>query len=79
MSFEFGPLIVRGAGIRFFIVYELSEIARRETVLALNTHLRTGALQHRIAKTYTLDNIVQAHLDVEGGKLIGNVVIRHAE
>jgi len=79
VSFEFGPLIVRGAGIRFFIVYELSEIARRETVLALNTYLRTGALQHRIAKTYTLDNIVQAHLDVEGGKLIGNVVIRHAE
>ena len=79
VSYDFGPMIVRGAGIRFFIVYELSAAARQETVLALNTYLRTGVLQHRIAKTYTLDQVAQAHLDVESGKLIGNVVIRCGE
>lgn len=34
------------------------------------------ALRHRIAQTYTLDEVVKAHQDVESGVMIGNVVVK---
>ena len=75
VQFDFLPMILSGAAVRFFIVYELSPSARAETVSALNGYLRTGALTHNVAERFSLDHIVEAHEAVESGRLTGNAVV----
>lgn len=74
-SLEFAPLITRGVALRFFIVYELSHRARQDMVASLNGYLSAGLLQHKIAARFSLEGIAAAHEAVEGGQVIGNVVI----
>jgi NADPH2:quinone reductase len=71
----FSPLILTGAAIRFFIVYELAPEARSETIEQLARWIGTGRLQHAVAARYPLDRIVDAHEAVERGTPIGNVVV----
>ncbi|WP_375461727.1 NADPH:quinone reductase [uncultured Enterovirga sp.] len=76
VSCPFGPMIMSGAAIRFFIVYELSPEARRETVDTLTGWLQGGLVRHAVAATFALDDIVAAHEAVESGAVMGNVVVR---
>jgi NADPH2:quinone reductase len=75
VAFDFLPMIQRGAALRFFIVYELSPMARAETVSGLNGYLRAGTLRHNVAERFPLGRIVEAHEAVESGLLTGNAVI----
>ncbi len=75
-TFDFGPMIMSGAAVRFFIVYELSPEARRRGVDDLTRWLEEGRLQHTIAATLPLERTIEAHERVEQGKLIGNVVVQ---
>jgi NADPH2:quinone reductase len=75
-SFEFGPMILSGAAVRFFIVYELPADARRQGVADITRWLEDGRLQHAIAAEFPLERIAEAHEAVEGGRLIGNVIVR---
>lgn len=72
---EFGPMIMSGAAVRWFIVYELSPAARRDAMETLGGWLRDGRLRHAVAKTFPLAEIASAHEAVESGKVIGNVVL----
>lgn len=71
----FSPLIVSGAAIRFFIVYELSTQARDEAEREINRWLVEGRPQHAVAASYPLERIVEAHEAVEQGRHMGNVVL----
>jgi NADPH:quinone reductase len=71
----FSPMILTGAAIRFFIVYELSPQARAEATGQLERWLSEGRLQHAVAATYPLDRIIDAHESIERGTHIGNVVM----
>ncbi len=73
---QFGPMILAGAAIRFFIVYELSPEVRRQTVAELAGWMEAGRVRHAVAMTVPLDGIVSAHEAVESGSVIGNVVVR---
>jgi NADPH2:quinone reductase len=75
VSLSFGPMILSGAAIRFFIVYELSEEARSQALAQLGYWLEAGKLQHAVGATMPLAEIVAAHEAVEGGKVMGNVVL----
>jgi NADPH:quinone reductase-like Zn-dependent oxidoreductase len=75
-TFDFGPMIMSGAAVRFFIVYELSPEARKRGVDDLTRWLEEGRLQHTIAATLPLERTIEAHERVEQGKLIGNVVVQ---
>lgn len=75
IAFPFAPMILIGAAVRFFIVYELAPEARVQTQDALSSYLRSGLLTHAVAQTFSLDEIVSAHEAVEGGRIIGNVVL----
>jgi len=57
------------------LVYILPEPARRQSIQDINQALVQGALVHAIAESYPLDRIVAAHLAVESGKAVGNVVV----
>lgn len=72
---EFGPMIMKGAAIRFFIVYELSPAVRREAVATLTGWLEAGRVRHTIARSFSLDDVAAAHEAVESGTLIGNAVV----
>lgn len=75
IPFSFGPMITVGAAARFFIVYELAPSVREQTIRALNGYLRAGSLTHRVTRTFALDDIVKAHEAVEGGGIVGNVIL----
>ena len=71
----FSPLILTGAAIRFFIVYELAPKVRAEAIEQLTRWINEGRLRHAVAARYPLDSIVDAHEAVERGTHIGNVVV----
>ncbi|MEK8031755.1 NADPH:quinone reductase [Ideonella sp. DXS29W] len=71
----FGPMILIGAAMRFFVVYELTPPVRDRLVASLNAYLQAQRLQHSVAARYPLDQIAAAHEAVESGKVVGNVVL----
>jgi NADPH2:quinone reductase len=75
MALPFGPMILSGAAIRFFIVYELSAEARAQGLAQLGAWLEAGRLQHAVGAVLPLDRIAEAHERVEQGAATGNVVL----
>jgi NADPH2:quinone reductase len=76
MVLNFGPMIMSGAAIRFFIVYELAAAARAKGLAQLEAWLAAGKLVHAIGRVLPLAEIVAAHEAVEQGSVMGNVVLR---
>lgn len=74
-TFDFVPMIMSGAALRFFIVYELPEEARLRGIRDITRWASDGLLLHTIAARFPLDRIVDAHEAVEAGRQIGNVVV----
>jgi NADPH:quinone reductase len=75
IKLPFSPLILTGAAIRFFIVYELAPAARREAIAQLTRWIEERKLQHALAARYPLEATVAAHEAVERGTHMGNVVV----
>ena len=71
----FRTLLFSSISLRFFIVYDLTAAERCSALEGLNTLLADGRLIHTIGARFALDDIAAAHEAVEGGKVIGNVVI----
>lgn len=74
-TLPFFPMIARNFGVRFFIVYHLSDADRRRAVGVLTDFLRRELLQHNIALKLPLASIAEAHRAVESGTVTGNVVL----
>lgn len=74
-TLPFFPMISRNFGVRFFIVYNLSDSDRSRAVGVLTDFLRRGALQHNIGMALPLASIAEAHNAVESGVVIGNAVL----
>jgi NADPH2:quinone reductase len=75
VAFGFGPMILRGAAVRFFIVYELSEEHRQKGIADVTAWLQAGRLSHAIAARYPLDQIAAAHEAVENASVTGKVLV----
>lgn len=75
ITLGFFPVILSGAAIRFFIVYELGAEARGECEAVLGKLLREGRVKHAIATTLPLADCAAAHELVAGGAAMGNVVL----
>jgi NADPH:quinone reductase len=71
----FGPAILKGVGLRFFIVYELTPAQRATAIGTLQAWLRAGLLRHAVAARMPLADCAAAHDAVEAGKHIGNLVL----
>jgi NADPH:quinone reductase len=70
-----GAWLVHGIELALFIVYELPPSIRAEAIAATQALLVDPGFEHRIAARFPLDRIAEAHEAVEGGKVIGNVVV----
>jgi NADPH2:quinone reductase len=76
VKLQFGPMIMSGAAIRFFIVYELPSPARQQGIADLTRWLEADQIRHSIAAEYPLERIVDAHEAVEQGTVVGNIIVR---
>lgn len=72
---QFGPSIMKGIAVRWFIVYELTAAQRAVAVDTLQAWLRADLVKHAIAARVPLAECAAAHDAVEGGKFIGNLVL----
>ena len=61
--------------IRMVIVYAMPEEAKRQAILDIERKLLEGALQHRIAASFSLHKIAAAHEMIETGDCRGSVVV----
>lgn len=71
----FRPMLMNSIQLLFFLVYELTAEQRREGLAEIGKLLASGGLLHTIGARYPLADIAAAHEAVEGGKVMGNVVV----
>lgn len=71
----FRPWLYLSTGVQFFLVYDLSPSDRLKALDRLSNLLASQRLRHSIGASFSLDQVVQAHLAVEAGQTVGNVVI----
>lgn len=71
----FAPGIMKNLQLALFIVYNLAPACRRLAQSQLTHWLEQGRLQHRIAARLGLRQVADAHVLVETGQAIGNVVV----
>jgi len=71
-------LLWNSFSLRFFLIYDLTPQDRRAVVDGLSELLAGGRLLHTIGARFRLDDIAAAHEAVEGGELIGNVIVELA-
>lgn len=71
----FRTLLFNSISLRFFLVYDLAPVDRQMAIKNLTDLLANGRLLHTVGARFALDDIADAHEAVEGGKVVGNVVL----
>jgi NADPH2:quinone reductase len=75
VTFGFLPMILRGAAVRFFIVYELADADRNRGIADIAAWLEAGQVSHLPIAVYPLEDIVEAHEHAEAGNAPGKIVL----
>lgn len=76
-TLDFYPMMFKQITLKLIFAYVLSQSMRAHAIELVKQALETKRITPLIAKTYALDDIVQAHLAVEAGNKIGQVLIRN--
>ncbi len=76
-TIDFYPMMFKQIILKPIFVYVLSQSMRARAIELIQRALQEKKLNPLIANTYVLDDIVQAHLAVEAGNKIGQVLIRN--
>jgi NADPH2:quinone reductase len=76
VTFAFWPMIVSGAAVRYFIVYELPAPARQSGIADLSVWLENGWLMDCVGAEYPPEQIAEAHEAVAQGRVLGIVVVK---
>ena len=71
----FYNLMFKGVKIDTFLIYSIEKKFREEILNGLSELLNQNSLKHMISKTYSIDDIVNAHVAMESGSVIGNIII----
>ncbi|MGB3471005.1 MAG: NADPH:quinone reductase [Erythrobacter sp.] len=72
----FYDMMFNGTKLDMFLIYLLQSEKRDMVCETLNKALEEDALHHMIARRYSLAETAEAHLEVEAGATIGNIVIQ---
>ncbi|MFQ6162878.1 NADPH:quinone reductase [Sinorhizobium meliloti] len=76
LTIPFFPALLGGFSFRFVYVYTMPEAAMRQAAGEISACAASGAYAPRIAKTYALDEVAEAHELQESGKAVGKVLLR---
>ncbi|MDK4715992.1 NADPH:quinone reductase [Rhizobium sp. CNPSo 4039] len=76
LTIPFFPALLGGFSFRFVYVYTMPEDAIRRAAEEISACAASGAYVPRIAKTYALDKVAEAHELQESGKAVGKVLLR---
>ena len=76
LDLTFFTMLSKNIQLKFFIVYHLEPADRARATDALQRLLARCELQHNIAARMPLEAIAAAHEAVEGGRLVGNLVLQ---
>lgn len=76
LTIPFFPALLGGFSFRFVYVYTMPEAAMRQAAGEISACAASGAYVPRIAKTYALDEVAEAHELQESGKAVGKVLLR---
>jgi len=71
----FRALMVKNLTVRAILVYTMPEAAKTAAAEDITRALEAGALRPVIGQRLRLDDIAQAHKDVESGAVMGNTVL----
>jgi NADPH2:quinone reductase len=71
----FRSLLFSSISLHFFLVYDLTPADRHFAIGRLTELMASGRLVHAIGQRFKLDDIAAAHEAVEGGKVLGNIVV----
>ena len=71
----FYNLMFKGVKIDTFLIYSIEKKFREEILNGLSELLNQNSLKHMISQTYSIDDMVNAHVAMESGSVIGNIVI----
>ena len=74
-AIPFYDLMFKNVTLRMFLIYLLSDSARRLTIEGLSAALESGQVSHAIARRFALENTAEAHETVEAASETGNVVV----
>jgi NADPH2:quinone reductase len=69
------PLMQKSASLQLFMVYELPAKDRMECLREIGQLLEERALLHTVALTLPLGEIARAHEMLEGGEVLGNLIL----
>jgi NADPH2:quinone reductase len=75
-TLPFYPMMFKHTTVHMLLVYGLTDAQRKRACDLINSALAAGALRHQIGARFPLTETAQAHLAVESGSVIGNVVIK---
>ena len=74
-TLPFFQMMYKDITVRMVIVYAMPEAAKEHAIDDIHAALTANALQHRVAHTYTLDEIARSNEAVEQGGIRGAVVL----
>jgi NADPH2:quinone reductase len=74
-NLPFYPMMFNHTTVHMLLVYLLSAAQRQRACGLINEALAAGVLQHHIGARFALADTAQAHVAVESGAVIGNVVV----
>ncbi len=74
-SIPFVRMMFMDITIRLVLVYAMPDSAKKGAIKDITTFLSDNTLDNRIAATYPLDEIAQAHQTIESGHVYGSVII----
>jgi NADPH:quinone reductase len=75
-TLPFYPMMFNHTTVHMLLVYGLTAAQRKRACDLINSALAAGALRHQIGARFPLTETAKAHMAVEAGSVIGNVVIQ---
>ena len=74
-TLPFYDFMFKGIKINTFLIYSICQKDRKILIEGMTKALNENALKHLIGSSFSLDNIVGAHEEVESNKNVGNVIV----
>ena len=74
-TLPFYDFMFKGIKINTFLIYSICQKDRKMLIEGMTKALNENALKHLIGSSFSLDDIVGAHEEVESNKNVGNVIV----